>query len=198
MRFGILGGAFDPPHTAHLIIAGGVRDALHLDRVLFIPYHIGPHRPGGAVAGPEHRIRMLELALSSEPAFQVDAREVEREGPSYTIDTLRSLSSDHPGVGLVLIVGSDQLAEFQTWREWETMLDMVEIAGVVRPGNALDTLPEAIATRITPVELPPMPVSSTLIRERVAAGESIRHLVPPQVHRYIEENELYRGHTTAQ
>jgi nicotinate-nucleotide adenylyltransferase len=141
---------------------------------------------------------MLELALSGEPAFQVDAREVEREGPSYTIDTLRSLSADHPGAGLVLIVGSDQLAEFQTWREWETILDMVEIAGVARPGLALEGLPEAIASRITPVELPLMPVSSTLIRDRLAAGESIRHLVPPRVHRYIEESGLYRGNTTAQ
>ncbi|MFC1530617.1 nicotinate-nicotinamide nucleotide adenylyltransferase, partial [Gemmatimonadota bacterium] len=122
MRLGVYGGAFDPPHAGHLIIAEGVLEACELDRILFIPYTTGPHRPAGPAASPDHRLEMLRLCLAGHPAFEPDDREIRRGGTSYMIDTLRSLLDDQPGAELHLIVGSDQLKIFRDWREWRTIL----------------------------------------------------------------------------
>lgn len=196
MKIGIVGGAFDPPHNGHLLIAGGARDALGLERVLFIPYTVGPHKPEGARARPEHRLEMLRLAVEGEASFAVDDREIRRGGTSYTVDTLRSLREEYPGEALTLIVGSDQLALFETWKEWEVIRELAEIAVIDRPECPVEELPAELRAAAVPVRLPPIPISSTEVRERVGAGRSIRSLVPREVARYIEEHRLYREKPT--
>ncbi|MFO7768277.1 MAG: nicotinate-nucleotide adenylyltransferase [bacterium] len=192
MRTGVLGGAFDPPHTGHLIVAEGTRDALALDRVLFIPYSEGPHRPSGPRAGSGHRLAMLEAALASEPCLTADDRELRRGDRSYTVDTLRSLADEGGGEELTLIVGSDQMLVFDEWKEAGTILELARVAVVERPGHPLSELDPEMGSRIIQVQLPLLLISSTDIRERVAAGRTIRHLVPEPVARYIQEHGLYR------
>lgn len=192
MKTGIFGGAFDPPHQGHLIIAEGVRDELDLDRVLFIPYTIGPHRPEGPVVRSQHRLNMLELSIEGNESFEIDDRELRRGGISFTVETLQSLLEDHPEDELVLIVGSDQLPLFSEWRQWEAILDLAEVAVVERPGFSLEEGPSDLRSRMIPVSLPLLLLSSTMVRERIAEGRSIRYLVPPPVAGYIEEHGLYR------
>jgi len=191
VKVGVFGGAFDPPHVGHLIITEGVRTALDLDQVLFIPYTIGPHRPGGPVVEASHRLRMLELSTGDNEYFEIDDLELQRGGVSYTIDTLRSLAQTHPGDEIVLIVGSDQLPVFSDWKEWKAILDMAQVAVIERPDFSLENGPEELIDRMIPVPLPLLLISSTMIREKVAAGLSIQYLVLPAVAGYIEEQGLY-------
>ncbi len=192
MRTGVLGGAFDPPHMGHLIVAEGTRDALDLDRVLFIPYSEGPHRPSGTAVGPEERLAMLVDALADEPHLEPDARELRRGGPSYTVDTLRSLREESPEEDLTLIVGSDQMLVFEEWKDSDEILELARVAVVERPGHPLSGADPRVGSRIVRVVLPLLLISSTDIRERVRAGRTIRHLVPEPVARYIQEHGLYR------
>lgn len=198
MRTGIFGGAFDPPHSGHLIIAEGVLDEFDLNRILFVPYTIGPHRPEGPVAEPRHRLNMLELSIRDNESFQVDDRELRRGGISFTVETLRSLNEDYPEDELVLIIGSDQLPIFSEWREWEAILDLADVAVIERPGFGLDGGPVQLHSRMVTVSLPLLILSSTMVRERVATGRSIRYLVPPAVAVYIEEHGLYRNESNAE
>ncbi len=192
MKIGVFGGAFDPPHCGHLIIAEGVRDQLELGCILFIPYTIGPHRPSGPVAEAEHRLNMLEVSLQDNDAFEVDDRELRRGGISFTVETLRILREDNPDDELVLIVGSDQLHLFTEWRDWEAVLGLAEVAVIERPEFDLTERPAELRDRMVRISLPLMLISSTMVRERVASGRSIRYLVPPAVADYIEEHGLYR------
>jgi len=191
VKVGVFGGAFDPPHVGHLIISEGVRTALDLDQVLFIPYKIGPHRPGGPAVEASHRLRMLELSTIGNECFEIDDLELRRGGVSYTIDTLRSLADTHPGDEIVLIVGSDQLPVFSDWKEWNAILDMAQVAVIERPDFSLENGPDELMDRMIPVPLPLLLISSTMIREKVAAGLSIQYLVLPAVAGYIEEQGLY-------
>ncbi len=191
MKVGVFGGAFDPPHVGHMIIAEGVRTSLDLDRILFIPYTIGPHRPDGPAVETRHRLQMLELSTGDNEYFEIDDLELRRGGVSFTIDTLRSLAQARPGDELVLIIGSDQLPVFSDWKEWRNILDMAQVAVIERPGFDLDSGPDELTGRMIPVRLSLLLISSTMIRERVSAGLSIRYLVLPAVAGYIEEQKLY-------
>ena len=191
MRIGVYGGAFDPPHAGHLIIAEGVLEACALDTVLFIPYTIGPHRPAGPAVPSTHRLAMLRLALEGRPQFRIDDREIQRGGTSYMIDTIRSLYDELPEAELVLIIGSDQLTIFAEWREWRAILELAVVAVIERPGHALSGGPPELRERMVTVPIPPQTLSSTLIREGISAGDDISHLVSPAVLRYIEEHGLY-------
>jgi nicotinate-nucleotide adenylyltransferase len=191
MNPGILGGAFDPPHNAHLLIAGAARDQLGLDTVLFIPYATGPHRPEGPVAGDDHRLQMVRLCVAGHDGLQVDDRELGRGGVSYTVDTLEELAEERPGERPTLILGADQLAEFTGWRSWERILELADLAGLRRTGHPVTDVDPAAARRLRWIDLPLLEISSTLVRERIAAGSDISHLVPPAVARYIEEHRLY-------
>jgi len=191
MKTGVLGGAFDPPHIAHLTIARAAREQLLLDRVRFIPYALGPHRQEGPVASARDRMEMVRLCVAEHDAFQADERELLRGGVSYTVDTLEELVGEEPGMDLVLIVGADQLETFTTWRSWERILELAEIAVFARPEHTVADLPAEVVGRVRLVDLPPLQVSSTLVRRQVAEGGDIRHLVPPAVARYIEEHRLY-------
>lgn len=192
-RVGIFGGTFDPVHHGHLLLAEAALEQLDLDRILFIPAALSPFkqdRPPGASA--EQRLRMLRLATASEPRFGVDDREIHRDGPSYTLDTVRSLLGDHPGVRFLLLIGADNLAELERWHRIDELRNLVDFA-------VLDRGDDPGATECGfPVVKRRVDLSSTEIRERLAKGLSIRLMVPAPVYDVIMSEhpypELSHGH----
>lgn len=190
MAKGILGGTFNPPHLAHLIVAQEVREALELDEVVLIPTSVHAFK-GPASASPRHRAAMTELAAAGDPGLKVDRIEVQRGGTSYTVETLRSLREREPGTDWTLILGRDNLDELPQWRESEALPDLARVVVTTRGGSqAAPRLP--FGGRCVLVQVPALEVSSTAIRSRVAAGRSIRYWVPPAVEAYIREHGLYR------
>jgi nicotinate-nucleotide adenylyltransferase len=187
VRIGLLGGTFDPIHLGHLRAAEVAREALALEQVWFVPAGVPPHRPQ-AVSPGRDRFAMVALATTGHPRFSVSDVELEREGPSFTVDTLRQLRGLHPEAEFVLIVGSDTFAEMDTWREHETVFGLATVAVVVRPGAA--ALPEG--ARAVAVEGAGLPISATEIRERARAGRSVRYLVTDAVADFIAKRGLYR------
>jgi len=198
VRLGLFGGTFDPPHTGHLIVAQDAALALGLDRVLFVPASLPPHKQHRTITPAASRMRMLTLALGDDARFGVDPLELEREGPSYTVDTLRELRRRLPG-DWTLLLGADQYAEFATWREPEELLRLATVGVLDRAG----TLPHWVPSRmrgegdVVRVAVTRVDISSTAIRERVAAGVSIRYLVPAEVEAFIAERGLYRRNGTS-
>lgn len=189
-RKGILGGTFNPPHLAHLIVAQEVRETLGLDVVVLIPTHVHAFK-GAAAAEPKHRAAMTELAVAGDPGLAVDRIEVQRGGVSYTVETLRVLREREPGTEWSLILGRDNLEELSQWREAETLPELAEVVVIAR-GGAEQAAPPPYDGRCTLVRVPALEVSSTAIRARVAAGRSIRHWVAPAVEAYIRGHDLYR------
>lgn len=187
MKVGLLGGTFDPIHLGHLHAAEAAREALSLDAVWFVPAGVPPHRPQAASSGRD-RYAMVALATAGNPRFAVSDVEFEREGPSYTVDTLRELRRAHPDAEFVLIVGSDTFAEMDTWREHEAVFELARVAVVVRPGTP--ALPDA--SRAVAVEGVGLPISATEIRRRAAEGRSVRYLVTDAVADFITKRSLYR------
>lgn len=208
MKTGVFGGTFDPPHTGHLIVAQDAALALGLDRILFVPAAQPPHKLGQFVTPAEVRARMLRLAVEADSRFALDMRELEREGPSYTVDTLRSLSEQQPGTRWTLLMGVDQYDEFHSWRGPEEIRQLAELAVLTRSGGVGGAAPSAAAAGDGPAEGRPavrllpagdtevtvtrIDISSTLIRARVAAGLPVRYLVPPAVEQFIADEGLYR------
>ena len=197
MRVGILGGAFNPPHTGHLICAQEAMLALELDSVVFIPMGEAPHRQIEQEPGPEVRLEMCQLAAGRDERFEVSRIEIDREGPSYTADTLRELRERSPDDELFLILGGDQAAALASWHEPEEVLALAEVAVVERTGWHR----EAIAVKIAGLrgaaavrffDMPRIDVSSTLVRRRAREGRPIRYLVPDSVADYIDAKGLYR------
>jgi nicotinate-nucleotide adenylyltransferase len=201
VKLGLFGGTFDPPHYGHLIVAQDAALALGLDRILFVPAAVPPHKMEAAVTPAVSRLRMLELATADDPRFGIETVELDREGPSFTVDTLRSLRKAHPADELVLLVGADQFAEFSTWREPDEIrrlagLAVLSRAGSVPAGRAAGTTEPApgvveldggaVAVAVTRID-----ISSTMVRGRVAAGLPVRYLVPVAVEQYIAEHRLY-------
>ena len=202
MREGILGGSFDPIHNAHLMVAREARRRLALDRVLFVPARVPPHKRAAAVSAPEHRLAMVTLAIANEPGFEVSDAEIRREGPSYSIDTVTDeLARLGAGAEIFFLVGADQALELDTWRRIDDLARICTLVPVARPGFRLDdldglsrTLPAALVARLklSALDIPPMNVSSTRIRARIRDGRSIAELVPLAVADYIREHKLYR------
>ena len=200
-RIGIMGGTFNPIHNGHLIIAEDVREKAGLDKVLFIPSGQPPHKPGCEVADAEHRFEMVRLAVSSNPYFEASRIEIDRNGLTYTINTLQELREDYgEETAIYFIVGADVVHELVTWREYEKVFRLCEFIAVLRPGYDEAGFNEAIhristrkGARIHPVPSHLVDISSTDIRERCRKGRSIKYLVPGSVERYIYEKGLYRG-----
>lgn len=198
MRIGIFGGTFDPVHNGHLVMAETCREQLRLDEVRFVPALRSPLKTSEPGVDGHARADMLQLAVSGCPVFVVDRRELRRTPPSWTIDTLRSFREEFPSAELVLLVGADSLRDFTHWKEPHEIAQLAEIAACNRPGQpeltpaAILTLvgPE-LAARITPVQIPGTDLSSTLIRERIRAGRSLRFLTPRAVEAFITEHRLY-------
>ena len=196
MTLGILGGAFNPPHLGHVVLAQEAYVQLELDVVVWVPMGRAPHREIEQDPGAEVRLTMVEHATSADERFGVSRIEVDREGPSYTLDTLRAIRADRPGDELVLILGADQAARLPTWHEPEEVLSLARVAVAEREGARRDAVMEQIsvlggADRVTFFEMPRIDVSSTLVRRRAAAGLPIRYLVPDKVANYVGAQSLY-------
>jgi nicotinate-nucleotide adenylyltransferase len=190
-RFGIFGGSFDPVHNAHLALARLAVDELHLDELLWVPAG-QPYQKTRAVSDAVHREAMVALAIEGQPRFTLSRIEIERHGPSYTIDTVRELRRRHPGVKWYLVIGQDQYAGFQTWHGWQELLGLVTIAIANRPEANLQADPKVLAVPHEAVALPMMDISSTDIRGRIAQGAAIDDLVPAAVAGYIARHHLYQ------
>ncbi len=205
MRIGIFGGSFDPVHTGHLIVAECCREQASLDRVLFVPAAIQPHKQDRSLATGAHRLAMLALATGGHPSFAVSSDEVDRGGVSYSIETVQSLSSHHSGDELLLILGPDALAGLPTWREPEKILSMAKLIAVERAG--IDTIATVLDTASLASLLGPAGVAAVVasrvicsaigirasdLRSAVAAGHSIRYRTPRAVEQYIASHGLYR------
>ena len=192
MRLGVLGGSFDPVHNAHLIVGELAQEQLDLDRVLFVVSAAQPLKAGRHVASPEQRSRMVELALEGANGLHVDRRELERPGPSFTVDTLRELAREQPGAELVLIMGADVARDFGKWREPEEIRSLAKIAVCHRsetagPGHWVAGF-ESFEFR---VDVPTLDISSSVVRARVAAALPLLGWVPPAVADYIAGSRLY-------
>ena len=193
-RIGLFGGTFDPVHYAHLALAHSALRAFALDQVRWIPTG-EPWQKGWAITAAAQREAMVRLAIEGQPQFVLDRIEIERSGPSYTLDTVRALAAAQPQTEWVLIIGQDQYAGLHTWRDWPQLLGLVTLAVANRPGPVAAPDPEVQRFAHKAVPLPMLDISSTAIRQRVAAGQDITQLVPPSVARYIETHRLYRGNT---
>lgn len=186
---GLFGGSFDPVHHGHLIVARAVAEAAGLAEVRFVPAREQPFKTGrhGAPAGD--RAAMLELAVAGEPGFRVERLELERPGPSYTVDTLRALRAREPAVRFALLVGADAARELGQWREAEALPGLATLMVFARPGAAV---PAGLPAGTVVVEAPQVDISATAVRARVRAGRSVRYLVPDAVAAYVAAHRLYR------
>jgi nicotinate-nucleotide adenylyltransferase len=197
MRIGLLGGSFDPVHSAHLVLAQTALVALSLDEVQLIPAGQPWQRPPLG-ASPAHRLAMIKLAVGNTTGLQVNPIEIDRTGPTYTVETLALLPQGHE---YFWILGADQLENFCTWRDWSIIASKVQLVVAQRPGSNL-AAPAALATWLTQnnrhlVHLPfdPLDVSANEIRQRIARGDSTYDLIPEAVGQYITEHGLYRHHS---
>lgn len=197
MRIGVMGGSFDPIHHGHLVAASEVAHRFGLDKVVFSPAGQAYHKLADDRAPAELRYLMTVVATAEDPRFDVTRVDIERPGPTYTIDTLADLRQhherDHPGdpAEWFFITGADALADILGWRDPEQVLEAAHLIGVSRPGHAL-TDPGLPADRVTLVEVPALAISSTDIRDRVRRGAPIEYLVPAGVAHLIAKHGLYR------
>jgi nicotinate-nucleotide adenylyltransferase len=202
LRVGILGGAFNPPHVGHLVCAQEALVELELDRVMFVPTARPPHREIEQDPGIEARVEMCEAAIADDDRFELSRLELEREGPSYTVDTLREMHEASPDDELFLILGGDQAASLRSWHEPEELLELADVATVERIGFSRASVSIRLgglkgAERLRFLDMPLIQVSSSSIRRRAGEGKPIRYLVPDAVVRYIQEHDLYAASTPA-
>jgi nicotinate-nucleotide adenylyltransferase len=214
MRTGILGGTFNPIHLAHLRIAEEVREACELERVLFIPAAMPPHKPVTEAAPFAHRLAMVQAAIADHPAFVVSDLEARRSGKSYSVHTLEILRREYPGDEFYFIIGMDSFRDLHLWMEYHRLFELTHLVVAARPGvvmeEPLELLPVAIrgefcyekvlkkllhrsGTAVIFLEETLLDISSTGIRRLLGEGRSIRYLVPPAVEDYIQAHALYRG-----
>ncbi len=183
-RIGIFGGSFDPVHCGHLILAREAMELFSLEKVLFLPARVSPHKAGRPPEGAEERMGLLAAAIEGEEGFFLDGRELERGGVSYAIDTVRELESENPGAHFFFFVGEDNLPELHTWREIGELRERVDFVVFARGGEVERRDGMFFVGR-------KIEISSTEIRNRVAQGRSIRYLVPERVNQLIKEKKLY-------
>jgi len=191
-NIGVFGGTFDPVHAVHLRVARAARDAAGLDRVLFMVANVPPHKSGEVAACAEDRLAMVAAAVAGERGFEASRLEMDRPGPSYTADTLRALRAEQPDARLFLILGYDSALDLPKWREPGVILELAELLVVCRP-NCGRPLPPVLQNRATLLPFEEDALSSTEIRERLAAGGDVSGLVPPGALRVIREKGLYHA-----
>lgn len=194
-RIGLFGGSFNPPHLAHLALARVARDTLGLQQLLWLPAGSPWQKAGQQLAPGADRAAMVAALIEDEPGMRLDTRELQRPGPSYTVDTARELRAEHPETELVLVIGQDQYARLHTWHQVQDLLALTTLAVAARDGQAPQA-PSALQStphRCLVLPLPRMDIASTPIRQRVAAGPPVSPLVGPAVARYIEQQNLYRA-----
>lgn len=198
MKIGVFGGTFDPIHNGHLAIAEETRNRLGVAEILFVPAGSPWQKADLPISAVEQRVEMVRLAIADRPYCKLSTAEIDRPGPSYTVDTIAELLSQYgAGAEFFFILGWDSLAEFPQWREPSRLVKMCYLVAVPRPGYLppdLDSLEAAIpgiSQRVVLLDKPQLDISATAIRQRIAMGDSIAHLVPGAVERYIKEHRLY-------
>jgi nicotinate-nucleotide adenylyltransferase len=198
MRVGVLGGTFDPPHVGHLILAEEARLALGLEQVLLVPAGAPWRKAGQELSPQEDRLAMVQLAVGDSPHFAVSILEIEREGPSYTAETLAALRQQLPADSeLFFILGQDSLADLPNWRQPQRIISLARLAVAVRSdweaaeADALEKEVPGISQRLVWLDMPRIDISSTAVRDRVRRELSIRYWVPPAVEEYIRQHGLY-------
>jgi nicotinate-nucleotide adenylyltransferase len=189
-RIGVMGGTFDPIHHGHLVAASEVAQSFDLDEVVFVPTGVPWQKQ--KVTSSEHRYLMTVIATASNPSFTVSRVDVDREGPTYTIDTLRDLQRQRPDAELYFITGADAVAQILSWRDHDELWDLAHFVAVSRPGHVLSTegLP---SENVSQLEIPALSISSTDCRDRVGRGHPVWYLVPDGVVQYIAKHHLYRS-----
>jgi nicotinate-nucleotide adenylyltransferase len=203
---GILGGTFNPPHLGHATLARAARTELELERILLMPARIAPHKLDEQDPGPRHRLRMCELAAEDAEAIAACGLELEREGPSYTVDTLNAIHANSPQTRLTFVLGADTACTLGSWREPRRILELADLAVAARSGSPRERVLEALAAlapdagedaagsaRVRFLQVPPIELSSSKVRALVAAGEPVADLVGASVAEYIERHGLYRA-----
>ncbi|MBU0711136.1 nicotinate-nucleotide adenylyltransferase [bacterium] len=194
MRICLYGGTFDPPHNGHLAIAEQCLKNLNIDRAIFIPAFLAPHKTNVKISSAKDRLAMLRLAIQPYPGLEISELEIDRKGISYSIDTIiqikkaLSLNSEN----LYFLIGADSLAELHTWRQPERILDESRVVVAGRPHYSMDDVPVDYRNRVEILSNPLMDISSTDIRQKVERHESVRHLIPESVAGYINIHKLYR------
>jgi nicotinate-nucleotide adenylyltransferase len=220
-RVGILGGSFDPVHNGHTSLATQVRERFHLDRILFIPAYISPHKQDKKPMSPSHRLSMLRLATASQPFFLISETELIRKEVSFTIDTLTVLFDEQPETDFYLIMGMDAFEGIKTWKAVQQLFESCHIIVASRPGYSMKRIEETLKsifpdspapylpatqdgnvltfchrekkTSLNFFNLLPIDVSSSQIRERIATHQEVKNMLPPEVENYIMQNQLYRA-----
>jgi nicotinate-nucleotide adenylyltransferase len=210
VNLGVFGGTFNPVHVAHLRVAEEVRETLALPRILWIPAADPPHKRE-SIAPATHRLEMVRLATAANPCFEVDDLELRRDGPSYTVDTLRALGARHREARLWLVLGADAVEEVGTWHQPEALFELANVAVVTRPGEREAPLERRLPQRlmadfrpgpqglehpsgheVREIPVSQLAISASDLRQRIARGASIRYLVPEPVIDYIQKHRLYR------
>ena len=193
-RIAVMGGTFNPIHYAHLLSAEQVRVGLGYDKILFIPSARPPHKVADSdIIEPEHRYQMVLLAIIGNPYFEVSRIELERAGPSYTVETLKALQNLYgETTELAWIIGADSLIEYEVWRDFDEVLARCIMIATTRPNYDLNRVPLAVRKRVTTFPVTGVDISATVIRERVRNRLSIRYLVPETVENYIHQHRLYQ------
>ena len=195
MRLGIFGGAFDPVHNGHLLLAEQCREQCQLDEVWFVPTKIPPHKDADSLSPDEDRVEMLKLATAGRSEFVVSEIELKREEVSWTVDTLRQLHDERPDDELFLMIGADSLRDFPTWKEPEAIAELASVIAVNRGEASLDELTAGLSPKLSDsvqlVTMPGISISATNLRRRVSEGKSIRYLVPRSVEEVILVKGLY-------
>ena len=199
-RYGIMGGTFNPIHTGHLVVAEEVRCEFKLDKVIFMPTGIPPHKVGGEVASGEHRYEMTLLATVTNPYFEISRLELDRQGITYTVDTMTTLKDIYKDeVELYFITGADSLLQLHKWKDSDKILEVCKIVAATRPGydlgdmeDKLKELNEVNKDQISTITTPGLQISSTDIRNRIKEGNTIKYLLPESVEVYIKKYNLYK------
>ena len=196
-RLGVMGGTFDPIHHGHLVAASEVQAWFDLDEVVFVPTGQPYQKSDRQVSPAEHRYLMTVIATASNPRFTVSRVDIDRPGPTYTIDTLADIAAQHPDADLFFITGADALADILGWRSAHEMFDLAHFVGCTRPGYVMDssTLEGMPGDRVTVVEIPALAISSSDCRDRTVRGEPVWYLVPDGVVQYISKHGLYHQPT---
>lgn len=188
-RIGVLGGTFDPPQNGHIAVAQAVSDQLQLDHVLFVPAGDPWHKQERASASD--RVEMVQRAITNFDKFSVSTVDVDRAGPTYTIDTLHDIAAEYPSSKIFFIVGDDAFAGITTWKDFDKLGEFATIVVVSRHGNTPE-VPSKLSASVNLLEIPTLPISSTQCRELIANGDSLEGLVPDKVADYVDKHQLYR------
>ncbi len=188
MRIGILGGTFNPVHLGHLILAEEIREKLRLNKLIFVPTNIPPHKRNARIIPARERLKMVRLAIRGNRAFSASDIEIRRKGPSYTIDTVRQFKMRFPKHKLFFITGSDLLNYLHEWKDLKEVISIVQFIVATRPGYPLEKIPAYIKT----VSIRAVDISAFEIRKCIQQGKSFRYLVPDRVYDYILKKKLYR------